>query len=505
MTFLKGEEMGNEDLQRKVVEQIAIDQNKLYSENILKKSEDLNKAVLDKLSDNNWGVSQGAGFAAEEFHAGSFNLSAAFKDIDSYKAEIEKEYTKLGQVDVKVIRPGADSGEKALAKYQLKYYSDGNASAKAISETLYQRYDRYKQTSGNDISFPEYLKKNNITEVKSFNDLLYADQGLLIPSDQVDEATSALNKLALKKEVTNPSHAKSLREAKNNITSTVSYDGISSLELSKSEAEMLVERVKKGENPVAALNTVLSHYQSDIFKKALKSGVTAATINMALSMGPAIFQQLESVFRAEGIDLSELGNDSVNASLSSADTLFIQTLSGYLSMNAEFGKFGKSLQTLENNSSVLTVVILAVYDSVKLSIKFANKKISREEYFSGMAKVIVVNGITAAMSFIPVVGFLIGGIVGTIVAEQGEKFLIGLAIENGYTYFGLVDQNYTLSKAQLKDMGISPLELTEPKFDQLKTDKLNLSQLQTDKLNFGATEIKYLRRGLIGVNKIGYV
>lgn len=54
-------------------------------------------------------------------------------------------------------------------------------------------------------------------------------------------------------------------------------------------------------------------------------------------------------------------------------------------------------------------------------------------------------------------------------------------------------------------MGISTLELTEPKFDQLKTDKLNLSQLQTDKLKFGATEIKYLRRGLIGVNKIGYV
>ena len=296
---------------------------------------------------------------------------------------------------------------------------------------------QFVNQSGRDISFVEYLKESGIAETKEFNDLLYSGQGLLVPRDQVDEVKAFLTKRMLKYEQTDPSHAKAMKEAIDNVTATVAYDGVSSLGLSKSEAEMLVERVKKGENPVAALNTVLSHYQSDIFKKALKSGVTAATINMALSMGPAIFQQLESVFRAEGIDLSELGNDSVNASMSSADTLFIQTLSGYLSMNAEFGKFGKSLQTLENNSSVLTVVILAVYDSVKLSIKFANKKISREEYFSGMAKVIVVNGITAAMSFIPVVGFLIGGIVGTIVAEQGEKFLIGLAIENGYTYFGL--------------------------------------------------------------------
>lgn len=502
MTVFKGEDMVNDDLQRKVVEQIAINQNKSYTKRVLQRSEELSSAVEGKLTGKNWGKAQGAGFAAEEYHAGSFNLDAAFKDNDSYFARVvDENFNSLGQVDIEVV---SKSGER-LGANQLKYYKNGKSSATKVAETFRERYKQFVNQSGRDISFVEYLKESGIAETKEFNDLLYSGQGLLVPRDQVDEVKAFLTKRMLKYERNDPSHAKAMKEAIDNVTATVAYDGVSSLGLSKSEAEMLVERVKKGENPVAALNTVLSHYQSDIFKKALKSGVTAATINMALSMGPAIFQQLESVFRAEGIDLSELGNDSVNASLSSADTLFIQTLSGYLSMNAEFGKFGKSLQTLENNSSVLTVVILAVYDSVKLSIKFANKKISREEYFSGMAKVIVVNGITAAMSFIPVVSFLIGGIVGTIVAEQGEKFLIGLAIENGYTYFGLVDQNYTLSKAQLKDMGISTLELTEPKFDQLKTDKLNLSQLQTDKLKFGATEIKYLRRGLIGVNKIGYV
>lgn len=497
--------MGNEDLQRKVVEQIAIDQNKLYSENILKKSEDLNKAVLDKLSDNNWGVSQGAGFAAEEFHAGSFNLSAAFKDINDYEARIGKDFNKLGQVDVEVVRTGPRNAENALAEYQLKYYKHGDKSGKAISETFRERYEKYKSRSGKNISFVDYLKEKDVVGSKEFNDLLYSGQGLLVPSDQIEDVKEYLTKRMLKYERTDPSHAKSMREAIDRVTTTVSYDGVHSLTLTKSEAEMLVQRVKQGDNPVAALSTVLSHYQSDIFKKALKSGVTAATINMALNMGPAIFQQLEKIFNSEGIDLAELANDSAGAGISSADTLFIQTLSGYFSMNAEFGKFGKSLQTLENKSSVLTVAILAVYDSVKLSIKFANEKISREEYFAGMAKLIVVNGITAAMSFIPAVGFLIGGIVGTIVAEKSERFLIGLAIENGYTYFGLVKQDYTLSEDQLRELGISPLELDSLDIDYIQTDQLGLEQLQLDALNVDYTDIHFLRRGLIGVNKVGYL
>ena len=87
----------------------------------------------------------------------------------------------------------------------------------------------------------------------------------------------------------------------------------------------------------------------------------------------------------------------------------------------------------------------------------------------------------------------------------GKNKLISFCVDTGFTCFGLVEQNYELPEEVLAQMGVETLTIprTEVPRTAVKTTAvptINVTQTEHETIGFAL-----VRRGVIGVNKIGYV
>ena len=91
-----------------------------------------------------------------------------------------------------------------------------------------------------------------------------------------------------------------------------------------------------------------------------------------------------------------------------------------------------------------------------------------------------------------------------VVYNIGKNKFISFCINTGFTCFGLAEQNYELPEAVLKEMGVETVPVNRAKVDTAAVDRTqpttNIKRSAYETIN-----ITVLRRGIIGVNKIGYV
>ena len=76
--------------------------------------------------------------------------------------------------------------------------------------------------------------------------------------------------------------------------------------------------------------------------------------------------------------------------------------------------------------------------------------------------------------------------------------------ETGITMFGLVEQDYRLPEDIIKDIGIETFE-----YESFEPDSFDAESFQFDSFDYDTIQpdnlgIKFLRRGVIGVSKVGY-
>ena len=108
------------------------------------------------------------------------------------------------------------------------------------------------------------------------------------------------------------------------------------------------------------------------------------------------------------------------------------------------------------------------------------------------------------------VGSFAGSLVGTFVYNTGYSMAMSFFVENGFTMFGLVNQDYELPKNVLDEIGIETFDYEKISDDMsennlFEANKFSFNTFDTERFNPDTFEIKYLRRGVIGINKIGYV
>ncbi|ACV50638.1 hypothetical protein Apar_0206 [Lancefieldella parvula DSM 20469] len=110
---------------------------------------------------------------------------------------------------------------------------------------------------------------------------------------------------------------------------------------------------------------------------------------------------------------------------------------------------------------------------------------------------------------VPVIGYMLGSLAGSLVGgityEIGSTVFVGLCVNRGMTFFGLVEQDYTLPENVLKSIGLEvfeyeTFEFEKPAFETFAPETLALESSRLDQF-----EIRYSRRGLIAFNKIGYI
>ncbi len=71
--------------------------------------------------------------------------------------------------------------------------------------------------------------------------------------------------------------------------------------------------------------------------------------------------------------------------------------------------------------------------------------------------------------------------------------------------FGLVDQDYTLPEDVMKEIGIDVFDYEQFDYEKSEYDRFDYDTFQPDRFEPVQIEMTFLRRGVIGVNQIGYL
>ena len=144
----------------------------------------------------------------------------------------------------------------------------------------------------------------------------------------------------------------------------------------------------------------------------------------------------------------------------------------------------------------------------------AEGKISKEEFIADISKTtfVAVCGVGTGMAFAAftmgntfayMLGNFVGSLVGGFVYQELDDMVMALAVEKGWTFFGIVDQDYTLPDSVLKEIGLDLFEIDWFEPDVFKPDVFEFDEFEIDE--FKPDFITALRRGVIGVHRVGYI
>ena len=131
----------------------------------------------------------------------------------------------------------------------------------------------------------------------------------------------------------------------------------------------------------------------------------------------------------------------------------------------------------------------------------------KEMYVSALSY--SMGAIMQAVIEIPVLGFMIGSFVGSCIGtftyNGGYKATLSFCIDTGFTMFGLVDQDYSMPQEVLEEIGIETFYYDTFEAEKFEPDTFDFDSFSADSFEPDTLDIIFLRRGVIGVSKVGYV
>ena len=469
--------------------------------------------IKDGIERKNMDVAQMKGFTAETWHEGTFNINAALNDSSNRARKLAE--TGHASVDVQL-----DSGEK----YSLKYYRNAEESVKQQVTNVKQAYAKYlsnAKTNGTKdiLTFSEYCEKYGYDE-KNLEDLLqsvYRGQGRLIPSNQLEAAKAYLNRLiATESSKGNESRLvlyKNYKDTLDSITSVITDEnGNTSYELTKEQAEKLAQMSKDGEIDLKqfGISADILLTKEYILKQSLKAGYTSAVIALVLQISPELIKAIDFAIKNDGISKEELKRIGIKG-LKVETRAFIQGATvAAVTISCQSGKLGAELVNTE--APVIGALTLITLNTIENSIKVVAGKMSLPELCAELTRELIVSGASISCGYLmqlvipemPVfaymLGSMIGGALASVILNITDKYLMAYCCESGFILFGLVTQDYSLPIQALTEMGIEVFE-----YDKIEINEMEVDTFQFDTFEYDTIEIYSVRRGMIGLRRVGYI
>lgn len=398
-------------------------------------NDEIEKLVNDLNSFENFKTSSNVlkGDVAEFWHTGTYNIDSALKG-SSNRAFVDRSHD-FASTDI-----STNYGDK----YGLKYYSDGQASAKAQAVSVFQRFKEYQSHGGTD------------------------------------------NK------------------------------GAESIPLSKKEAEVLAKLAKQGKinaDDLGLTTEELIKYDY-IVQQAFKAGLTAATISVVLKVAPEIIKAIDYLIKNGEINAVQFKKIGFAAVSGGAEGFIRGSVSAALTASCKAGLLGETLKsvdpTIVGTVTVLTINVIKNAFQVALGNKSTSQltgELVRDMYISTCS--LIGGGISQAFIEVPVLGYMIGSFVGSIIGSftynVGHKAIVSFCVDSGFTMFGLVEQDYTLPKEVIEQMGIETFDYETFHYDTFEPESFSFDSFETDTFEPDTLDVTFLRRGVIGVSKVGYV
>ena len=393
-----------------------------YVTNVANAIDELQRNITSRVSSAATTASN-AGFVAEEWHAGTFNIDAAVKGLKT-RAEAPSS-NGLGSVDISV-----NDGTNA----SVKYYKTAEASANQQAKNYLQRYGEYKNSATNPMPIDEWLAKNGV-DISADSDLywsIYKGQARVIPADQLDDAVAFLKKAIAKESAKDAANRKYVSETDIETLSKLTdrikaADGTESIPLTKADAEAIANAAKDGsfDPKEFHITTVERISGTDIAKQAVKSGATAAMIQAALALGPEIYEIIRYGIENGELDEEQLKKAGIDGLSAAGDGFLKGSISNALVVMCKAGKLGA--EYANPSPELIGALTVLVIDAIRYGILMANGKMTTADYVDTMAEELFVS--SGAMGTAALVGLLFPG---ATLAIMIGSFVGGLVVSSGY-------------------------------------------------------------------------
>lgn len=328
------------------------------------------------------GVSQNVnldGFIAEQYHVNNFNAKAVLEK-SPYRARVcMPENGQYGKNSVDVVIDNIETGQKGVARYQMKYGADSKATI-------------------------QMLKKGD-----------YSNQRLVVPKEQVEEVQKSFP----------------------NKTVTDHIGGTEDISIrSEGLSKEKVKTLQKNAQDMKVIpKTDWNVYQTrdlalNIGKQAGQAGIHAALLGTGIHL-------VEKAVNGEPVEADEVVKTAITTG---ADTSVKAAAGGALKVASEKGAL--SLLPPGTPGGTIAKIACVGVENVKILWKMAKGELTVSEGMEHMGRtsVSMYAGLTAgatgaaigaaALSWIPIVGPIVGGIAGGIVgytagSKVGEKVFEG--------------------------------------------------------------------------------
>lgn len=470
---------------------IGAEISQAWIDSINQNIESMTQDMLSTAQQKKLDVDRLQGFMAEIWHTRTFNANASIHH-SAIKAD-QPDVNTYASPDVTIDRQ----------KAQLKYYKTAAASVDAISKPVDEKH--YSQGFG---------KKGQT---------MYHGFQKVIPSGQIESAKLYVQDQIEMLKVENTPEAKirikQLREIQRTLSDVVSAKGNESVPLTREQAGALATAAKEGKIDKELLaecgldiNKLVT--AKDIACESLKAGLSAATFSLILSITPTIVNGISMLISSGEIDVETLKEGGASALPTSARSFLSGSITAALNTSCQTGKLGEAL--VGADPMVISTLVVVTIGTICSALKLASGKISKAE----MAHEIMQMYVTTAFSyaggvalaalcegfpFAYMIGSFIGGIVGGFIYSATEKLFMSFCVDSGCTFFGLVDQNYTLPERVIEELGLEQFNFEKMTIEQFEYDTFSIDRFSLDSFEYERFGIEILRRDLIGVYSVGYV
>ena len=464
---------------------------------------------------------------AEYFLAETFNLDAIAAG-SSYRAKVLGS-NKLGSVDIVIYKVDANGNSipNTEIEYSLKYNKSGKKAATEQTQRYYDRYMKFlkeKNLTTEEYSFEKFLqdKKLDPDDIDEYT-LLYRNQIRIVPKGKLTSVRKAIAKKM--QETTDIREKENLQLVLDLLDDALrSPNGdVQSVFLTRSQAEKLVKSAQKGKIDIKRLGLDFDAIFSNkrILKQALKAGKMAAILTFVCQIAPGIISIFHDMFLKGYVDFENLNSDFLSES-SSAFMQGVITAAITTKISVEFLK-----HSVEISPDIIALGVFLCYDIIVTSIKcYKNGDSNKIIAVKCMNNMLIGLSAYAGMKFgtftavrmstfallgigFPSIAVILGSLIGAAIAGLTTQLLmdkcLSICIENDYTFWGLVEQDYTLPEGYKYFLINDYIAFDRLQRDAINNDCIRSEKIQNDTIQFDSILSLILQRNVVGVQKIGYI
>lgn len=361
-------------------------------------------SIMGNISATTQNAAIKGGFAAETFHAESFNLDAILKDKDVRAFTDGFKQTPLTRNDPTRDILVMKDGEQVLSA-QLKYFKNADATQKAFRSTR----DGIHHYAGAD--------------------------RFIGPSDQIEGIRASAHKTTLKNQQTRPEVARAAEKVRDNTAGQIEVEGVQSTPLSKTEAEKLGAGTQQGKDMHQRMQD--GYLNKATTKQSLHAAGSAAVITAVTAGCINTFQSIKLVrdgeLSAEQATLRIL-RDTAIAAGDSALKAGAATASVSLAARSLPSLFSGPAFQSSLASGVISGATVCAVDLVQCLVLFAAGKMTRDELETRTGKNIFQTGAAvvgaSVGSSIGALGGPVGMLIGSLVGGMITSLAMNIALDN---------------------------------------------------------------------------